>query len=401
MLKYWVWLAELPGLKGPARLALLRHFGSPEDLFFADREELLLAEDVPPGQAELALNRDLSAADRILADCQRLGQRILTIQDAGYPQRLRNIFDPPLVLYVKGRMPVIDEEAAVAVVGTRDCTPYGTASAERLSQELAACGAVVVTGLARGVDSAAARGALRAGGTVVGVTGSGLDVVYPPENGDLYADVAAAGALLSEYPPGSPPDKHHFPARNRIMSGLSVASLVVEAPDRSGALITARLALEQGREVYAVPGPISAPASTGCNRLIRDGAGLAAEGWDILRDFQERFPEKLRPAGELPAWTPLPARRRAAPEPRRRPEAALAPEKGPSLRTVSPEGLTDDQAALLGVLAEEEPAQVDGLIQATGIPARRVSSALTMLEIDGMVRQHSGKRYTRLVTLAE
>ena len=401
MLKYWVWLAGLPGLKGPARLALLRHFGSPEDLFFADREELLLAEDVPPGQAELALNRDLSAADRILADCQRLGQRILTIQDAGYPQRLRNIFDPPLVLYVKGRMPVIDEEAAVAVVGTRDCTPYGTASAERLSQELAACGAVVVTGLARGVDSAAARGALRAGGTVVGVTGSGLDVVYPPENGDLYADVAAAGALLSEYPPGSPPDKHHFPARNRIMSGLSVASLVVEAPDRSGALITARLALEQGREVYAVPGPISAPASTGCNRLIRDGAGLAAEGWDILRDFQERFPEKLRPAGELPAWTPLPARRRAAPEPRRRPEAALAPEKGPSLRTVSPEGLTDDQAALLGILAAEEPAQVDGLIQATGIPARRVSSALTMLEIDGMVRQHSGKRYTRLVTLAE
>ena len=402
MLKYWVWLAELPGLKGPARLALLRHFGSPEDLFFADREELLLAEDVPPGQAELALNRDLSAADRILADCQRLGQRILTIQDAGYPQRLRNIFDPPLVLYVKGRMPVIDEEAAVAVVGTRDCTPYGTASAERLSQELAACGAVVVTGLARGVDSAAARGALRAGGTVVGVTGSGLDVVYPPENGDLYADVAAAGVLLSEYPPGSPPDKHHFPARNRIMSGLSVASLVVEAPERSGALITARLALEQGREVYAVPGPISAPASVGCNRLIRDGAGLAAEGWDILRDFQERFPEKLRPAGDFPAWTPLPVRRRAAPEPRQRPEAAPErPEAKPDSRTVSRSGLTDDQIALLRVLDVENSRQVDDLIQMTGIPARRVSSALTMLEIDGMVHQHSGKRYTRLVTLAE
>ncbi len=180
MLKYWVWLAELPRLKGPFRLALLRHFGSPEDIFFADREELLLAEDVPPGQAELALNRDLSAADRILADCQRLGQRILTIQDAEYPQRLRNIFDPPLVLYVKGRMPVMDEEAAIAVVGTRECTPYGTACGERLGRELAASGAVVVTGLARGVDSAAARGALRAGGSVVGVTGGGLDVVYPP-----------------------------------------------------------------------------------------------------------------------------------------------------------------------------------------------------------------------------
>nr|WP_325221878.1 DNA-processing protein DprA [uncultured Oscillibacter sp.] len=399
MLKYWVWLAELPRLKGPERLALLRHFGSPEELFFADREELLLVEGLPPARAELALNRDLSAADRILADCQRLGQRIMTIQDAEYPQRLRNIFNPPLVLYVKGRMPVMDEEAAIAVVGTRECTPYGTACGERLGRELAASGAVVVTGLARGVDSAAARGALRAGGTVVGVTGGGLDVVYPPENGDLYADVAATGVLLSEYPPGSPPDKAHFPVRNRIMSGLSVAALVVEAPGHSGALITARLALEQGREVYAVPGPIDAPDSVGCNRLIRDGAGLAAEGWDILRDFQERFPEKLRPARKLPAWTPLPTRRRA--EPRRKPEPAPEPEKAPALRAVSREGLTDDQIALLGVLEPEGPVQVDDLIESTGIPARRVSSALTMLEIDGCVRQHDGKRYTRTVALTE
>ena len=399
MLKYWVWLAELPRLKGPERLALLRHFGSPEELFFADREELLLVEGLPPARAELALNRDLSAADRILADCQGLGQRIMTIQDAEYPQRLRNIFNPPLVLYVKGRMPVMDEEAAIAVVGTRECTPYGTACGERLGRELAASGAVVVTGLARGVDSAAARGALRAGGSVVGVTGGGLDVVYPPENGDLYADVAATGVLLSEYPPGSPPDKAHFPVRNRIMSGLSVAALVVEAPGHSGALITARLALEQGREVYAVPGPIDAPDSVGCNRLIRDGAGLAAEGWDILRDFQERFPEKLRPARKLPAWTPLPTRRRA--EPRRKPEPAPEPEKAPALRAVSREGLTDDQIALLGVLEPEGPVQVDDLIESTGIPARRVSSALTMLEIDGCVRQHDGKRYTRTVALTE
>ena len=402
MLKYWVWLAELPGLKGPERLALLRHFGSPEDVFFADREELLLTEDLPPARAELARNHDLSEADRILADCQRLGQRILTLQDAEYPQRLRNIFDPPLLLYARGRMPVMDEEAAVAVVGTRDCTPYGTACGERLGRELAVSGAVVVTGLARGVDSAAARGALRAGGTVVGVTGGGLDVVYPPENGALYDDVAAAGVLLSEYPPGSPPDKAHFPVRNRIMSGLSVAALGVEAPERSGALITARLALEQGREVYAVPGPIDAPDSVGCNRLIRDGAGLAAEGWDVLRDFQERFPEKLRPAKNLPPWTPLPTRRRAAPEPRRRPEAVPErAEAGTASRTVSPSGLTDDQMALLRALDLENPIQVDDLIQSTGIPARRVSSALTMLEIDGMVCQHDGKRYTRTVTLAE
>ena len=395
MLKYWVWLAELPGLSNQSRLALLRHFGSPEDVFFADREELLLAEDVPKKQAQLALNRDLSIADRILADCQRLGQRILTLQDAEYPQRLRNIFDPPAVLYVKGRLPVVDEEAAVAVVGTRDCTPYGVSCAERLSRELAACGAVVVTGLAKGVDAAAARGALRAGGPVIGVTGNGLDVYYPWESRELYDDVAAAGALVSEYPPGSEPEGRHFPARNRIMSGLSVAALVVEAPERSGALITAQLALEQGRDVYAVPGPIDAPASVGCNRLIRDGAGLASEGWDILRDFQARFPDKLRREEDLPPWTPLPARQPPAPKPRPLPEEA--PDE--SLRTVGAGGLTDDQIALLQTLEPEAPAQVDDLIQATGIPARRVSSALTMLEIDGMVRQHSGKRYTRTVTL--
>lgn len=397
MLKYWLWLAELPGLKRTEKLALLRHFGSPEDIFFADKEELALAGDVP------ALDRDLSAADRILADCQRLGQRVLTMQDAEYPQRLKNIFDPPLVLYVKGRMPAVDEEAVIAVVGTRKCTPYGIASAERLSRELAASGAVVVTGLARGVDSAAARGALRAGGTVIGVTGGGLDVIYPPENGDLYADVAAAGVLLSEYPPGTEPEGHHFPVRNRILSGLSVAALVAEAPERSGALITARLALEQGREIYAVPGPINAPASVGCNRLIRDGAGLAAEGWDVLRDFQERFPEKLRPSRDLPAWTPLPTRRRARQKPEAAPEPEAVPkaEETPSLRTVGPEGLTDDQMALLRALDPERPIQVDDLIETTGIPARRVSSALTMLEIDGCAAQHDGKRYTRTVELSE
>lgn len=402
MLKYWLWLAELPGLRNQSRLALLRHFGSPEDIFFADREELLLAEDVPKDQAELALDRSLAAADRILADCQRLGQRIMTIQDAEYPQRLRNIFDPPLVLYVKGRLPAIDEEAAIAVVGTRSCTPYGIASAERLSRELAACGAVVVTGLAKGVDSAAARGALRAGGKVVGVTGNGLDVYYPRESRDLYDDVASAGALISEYPPGSEPERHHFPARNRIMSGLSLAALVVEAPERSGALITAGLALDQGRDVYAVPGPIDASASVGCNRLIRDGAGLAAEGWDILRDYEARFPDKLRPAGEIPSWTPLPTRRRSAPKPppkaEKEPKPGEAPKEEP-LRTVSPEGLTDDQIALLRTLDPEEPIQVDDLIQITGIPARRVSSALTLLEIDGCVQQHGGKRYTRTVVL--
>lgn len=396
MLKYWLWLAELPGLKNLSRLALLRHFGSPENIFFADREELRLTEDVPVKQAELALNRDLSRADAILTECQRLGQRILTIADAEYPARLRSIFDPPCVLYVKGRLPAFDEEAAITVVGTRKCTPYGTANAERMGRELAAGGAVVVTGLAAGVDSAAAKGALRGGGRVVGVTGNGLDVYYPWESRDLYEDVTAAGALISEYPPGTSADGWHFPVRNRILSGLSVAALVVEAPARSGALITARLALEQGRDVYAVPGPIDAPASAGCNQLIRDGAGLAREGWDILRDYEERFPGRLHPPGKLPSWLPLSSRRKSAPK---KPEEEQANPPEEPLPAIDPEGLTDDQILLLRALAAETPIQVDDLIQSTGIPARRVSSALTMLEIDGLVLQHSGKRYTRTAEL--
>ena len=228
MLKYWLWLAELPGLNNQARLALLRHFGSPEDIFYAEEAELSLVEDLSEAQRAAVLeDHNLGPANYILADCQRLGQRILTIQDAEYPKRLYNIYDPPCLLYVRGRLPAFDEEAAIAVVGTRKCTPYGIACAEKLGYGVAACGGLVVTGLAKGIDSAAARGALRAGGRVVGVTGNGLDVPYPYESRHLYEDVAAAGVLISEYPPGTEPDGHHFPVRNRIMSGLSVAALVV------------------------------------------------------------------------------------------------------------------------------------------------------------------------------
>lgn len=393
-LKYWLWLVELDGLNNQTRLALLRHFSTPEDVFYADPGEILLTEGITREQAALLNNHDLSKADRILADCQKLNLRILTIQDAEYPGRLQNIYDPPCVLYVRGRLPAFDEEAAVAVVGTRDCTPYGLACAERLGAGLARCGAVVVSGLARGIDSAAARGALLGGGIPVGVIGSGLDVVYPPENRELFEDVAAAGVLMSEYPPGSRPEKHHFPARNRILSGLSVATLVVEAPIRSGALITAGTALEQGRDLFAVPGPIDAPASAGCNRLIQEGAGLVTEAWDLLEGFSARFPGKLRreTVREAPVIQGYQARQKP-PEPKPVPPALSL--------SHSDVTLTDDQIALLQILDGEEPALVDDLIDRSGIPARRVLSALTVLEIDGLIRQHSGKRYTRSVTLTE
>ena len=391
-LKYWLWLTELPGLTNQTRLALLCHFPTPEDVYYADPEEVLLTEGITREQAKLLEDKDCSNADRILADCQRLDADILTIQDARYPNRLRNIYDPPCALYARGRLPAFDDEASIAVVGTRDCTPYGISSAEKLGYGLAAGGAVVVSGLARGVDSAALRGALRAGGTVTAVLGNGLDVIYPPENQYLYEDVAAAGALVSEYPPGTSPEAKHFPVRNRIMSGLCVATLVVEAPARSGALITAGTALEQGRDVFAVPGPIDAPTSVGCNRLIRDGAGLVTDAWDILGEYEPRFPDKLRREGarETPAVLGYQARQKTEPKP-------VPPSVSLSHNDYS---LTDDQIRLLRALTEE-PMLVDDLIELTDIPTRRVLSALTVLEIEHLVTQHSGKRYARAVNLTE
>lgn len=392
-LKFWLWLTELRGLKNQTRLALLRHFGTPEDVFYADPGEILLTEGITRAEAAILENHSLETADRILTDCQRLGLRILTIQDAEYPDRLKNIYDPPCLLYVKGRLPVFDETVTVAVVGTRDCTPYGIQCAEKLSYGLTNGGAIVVSGLAKGIDAAASRGALRAGGMTVGVLGNGIDVHYPAESRYLYEDVAAAGALISEYPPGTEPAKQHFPARNRIISGLSLATLVVEAPEKSGALITAETANEQGRDVFAVPGPIDAPTSVGCNRLIRDGAGLVSDAWDILEQYKARFPNKLLEieAREQPRTLGYQARQKEEPK-------VVPPMLSLSQSDVT---LTDDQVELLRILSDEEPALVDDLIDQSGIPTRRVLSALTVLEIENLVQQHSGKRYTRAVTLID
>ncbi|MDD6408222.1 MAG: DNA-processing protein DprA [Oscillibacter sp.] len=391
MLKYWVWLSELKGLRNQTRLALLRRFGDPESIFYADADELLLTDGVERSQLKLLENHDLAPADRILADCQRLDIRLLTLSDAAYPGRLKNIYDPPALLYCKGRLPLLDDLLCVAVVGTRDCTPYGVACAEKLGFGLASGGAAVVSGLAKGIDAAAIRGALRAGGVTVGVVGNGLDVYYPYESRYLYEDVASAGILLSEYPPGTEPASGHFPVRNRIISGLSLAALVVEAPEKSGALITAATALEQGRDVFAVPGPIDAPASVGCNCLIRDGAGLVSDASDILREYEGRFVLNLKESREQPETLGYQAR--MAPEPK-----PVAPTL--SLRHSDAE-LTDDQIAVLKALSDTEPMQVDDLTELVEIPTRRVLSALTVLEIDQYVAQHPGKRYTRTVTVIE
>ncbi|MBD9196839.1 MAG: DNA-protecting protein DprA [Clostridiales bacterium] len=350
---------------------------------------MLQVEGITADQVQALENKSLDRAQSILEECARKDIFLLTAQDALYPQRLKNIYDPPLLLYGRGSMPLFDEEAAVAVVGTRDCTPYGVACAEKLGFGLAAGGAVVVSGLAKGIDAAAARGALRSGGMTIGVVGNGLDVHYPHESRYLYEDVAAAGVLFSEYPPGTEPAPAHFPVRNRILSGLSLAALVVEAPERSGALITAATALEQGRDVFAVPGPIDAPTSVGCNRLVRDGAGLVTDASDILREYEGRFLLNLKEARQEPETLGYQARTVSEPKP-------VAPSLSLSQGDVE---LTDDQIAILKALSDTEPMQVDDLTELVDIPTRRVLSALTVLEIDQYVVQHPGKRYTRAVTV--
>ncbi len=399
-LKYWVWLTTLPGLGQRTKLQLLEHFASPEEIYFAPEEELLLAEGVTKTQCALLADKSLDRAEKVLEDCAKDGQFLLTMDDAAYPARLRNIYDPPLLLYGKGSLPLFDEEVAVTVVGTRSCTPYGVKAASELGYELAKQGALLVSGMAKGIDGEALRGALRAGGFTAAVLGGGADVVYPAANRRLYEDIAATGVILSEYPPGTEPRGEHFPVRNRLLSALSVATLVVEAPERSGALITAATALEQGREVFAVPGPFDAPMSRGCNGLIREGAGLVCEAWDVLSFYESRYPHKLRLLrAKLP---PLP---KGAPETESGEPAKPAEEAPPAPAlpvldiSQDPGGLTDDQIAVLSVLHTDIPTLTDDAAILADLPVRRVLSALTVLEIDGYVCRQGARSFLRTVEL--
>lgn len=398
-LKYWLWLASLPGVGGVMKNRLLERFGGPEEVYWADSGEYFLVEGMTRAAAARLEEKSLEEADRILGDCDRLGLRILTLRDTEYPDRLRNIYDPPLVLYVQGRLPLMDDEVAIAMVGTRKASPYAQEMGEKLAFQLAGLGAVVVSGLAAGGDAAAHRGALRAGGLTVAVIGGGHDIIYPARNRGLYEDIAVRGAILSEYPPGTEHEGSHFPVRNRIISGLSLGVVVMEAPERSGALITASRALDQGRDVFAMPGQMDDWHCAGSNKLLRDGAGVVTDAWDILSHYAGRYPHKIRgirkeePAKFGPPEGTAPS---AAPAERAEEKAADLPVLD---LTSGDHGLTDDQIRIVRAL-QGRTVQVDDLIEETQIPTRRVLSALTMLELDRIVTQSEGKRFSLAVTLA-
>ena len=286
------------------------------------------------------------------------------------------------------------------MVGTRKASAYGLLQAKRLGYELGRYGAIIVSGGAAGIDTMALRGAISSGTAPVAVFACGVDIDYPTNNRSLFEDIRAHGCVISELPPGTPPLAEHFPPRNRILSGLALGSVVVEAPRKSGALITANTALEQGRDVFAVPGPIDAPLSRGCNRLIADGAaGLITDSWDVLREYEAIYPHKiLGERVELPRTLGYQAREEQA-----RAKQAAAEEilSLPTLNLKTNDaGLTDDQIAILRTL-KDGALQVDDLIEKTQIPTRRVLSALTMMELEGYVEQGSGKHFSLTVTLLE
>src|SRR5262245_11305606 len=310
-----------------------------------------------------------TARDRIYSETSSAAPSI-ELGDAGYPANLREISTPPERLYVRGTM--TDGDAlAVAIVGSRTATSYGLAVAERLAAELAARGITVVSGLARGIDSAAHRGALRVGGRTLAVLGSGVDVIYPPENRRLAREIEGHGAVISQFAPGTRPLAGHFPARNRVIAGLSLGVVVVEAAERSGSLITAGLAGELGREVMAVPGPVTSLRSVGTHRLIQDGAALVTSGEDVISQLPQRWRDRVSSPPGL-GVTIMPGAPRLVPEQH------------------------DDHTQLLLGLIGEEPTDIDGIIERSGLTPGRASALLVALEVEGRIRQLAGKRFVHV-----
>ena len=407
-LKHWIWFTQRKGIPGQLGKQVLEHFGSPEQVHAADRGAYETMGGLSEAAIRSLLDKSLDRADQILGDCDRLGIHLLTLQDSTYPERLAAIHQPPMVLYWKGRQIAFDEEVAIAMVGAREATPYGVKIASELSAELTRRGALVISGMAQGIDAASVRGALRLGGPVVSVIAGGLDRVYPWYHKELYEDVAAVGALISEYPPGTEHKADHFPVRNRILSGLSVGVIAVESARASGTLRTVGHALDQDREVFAVPGPIGAPMSEGTNRLIQIGsAKLIMDADDVLCEFVQRFPAKLRRIDPMSQETAEQRLEGAALLPPEGKPKASPPEKKESRSRETVEYLrwadckdkmTDDQRDVL--LAMDGGAfRADELVERTQIPARRVLSALTLLQIQGHVSEESGKRFRAAVKL--
>lgn len=290
---YYIWLSLRCGAGSESGSYLLSKFGSPEKIYELTDDEIRSVEGLDEDTAEKLADKDLGYPERILEYCQRENVGIITPDSPIYPKRLSRIYAKPIVLYYKGKIPNADDNVLIACVGTRTCTEHGFRAAYKLGAELAEAGAIVVSGMALGIDAACARGALAVGGTTIAVLGCGIDTVYPPQHEELFRRIVAHGAVITEYAPGAAPDGAHFPVRNRIISGLSLGTCVVEASQKSGALITARHAEKQGRDVFAFPGRVGEDESTGTNALIHGGATMVRSATDILEEYELLYPHRI------------------------------------------------------------------------------------------------------------
>ena len=350
-------------------------------------------------QAERIADKSLERTERILADCARKEIFVVTLEDAAYPNRLRNIYDPPVLLYGRGAMPLFDEEAAIAVVGTRRATPYGLHVAEDLSYQMAASGAVILSGLTAGIDAEAAWGALASGGRCIGVLGT----PHEAERGRLAETVAARGALISEYAPGTRLQRSFFRERNRITAGLSLGVLAVEAPEKSGTRLFVEEAAAQGKEIFAVPGNADAEGSAGTLAMLKDGAKLVTCGWDVLSEFEALYPGALKRSSALhapeePAPKPVPVGEHSAPA-EKKPKAALdKPGVGDyiDLKQQLSE-LSEDQLRIIAAM-DAGPVHVDDIVERSQLPVAKVLAQLTMLELKGYVGRLPGRLFERKIT---
>ncbi|MDD2741779.1 MAG: DNA-processing protein DprA [Rhodocyclaceae bacterium] len=348
----WLRLTLIPGIGGETQRKLLAAFGLPEAIFAAERSAVRA---VIGNKAELLFDFDTQkAVDRTIAWADEPGQFIVTLVDPTYPQLLLEIADPPNVLYIRGN-PALLQKPGLAMVGSRNATPQGLQTAENFARTLSAKGLTIVSGLALGIDAAAHRGALSAGGGTVAVIGTGADRLYPARNKDLALQIVEHGAIVSEFPLGTPVLAANFPRRNRIISGLSRGVLVVEAATESGSLITARLAGEQGREVFAIPGSIHSPVARGCHKLIRQGAKLVETANDVLEELGQLEPS-VSPDNTSPA--------------------------------------SDDNPVLIAL--GHGPCGLDELVESTGLGADLLLGELLTLELSGQLASLPGNRYQRL-----
>lgn len=397
---YWIWLQLALGVQARLEEAIA-YFGTARRLYEAGELEWKLAGLFTARQLEKLRAHSLAQAEEILEQCAGSGWLALTPEDSLYPKRLQAIPNFPAALYVWGQMPDLDERVALAVVGAREASLQGRQIAQGLCKAFAQAGAVVVSGGALGIDSAAHMGALEGGGETVAFLGCGLGVRYLMENQHLRESIAAHGAVVSEFPPGTPPGRATFPVRNRLLSGVSCGTVVIEAGEKSGSLITARCALEQGRDVFAVPGDIVSSAYTGANRLIRDGAKPVLTAMDVLEEYQYLYPDTLHLTGAdgPPAKPqknlgrkPQNTRHSAPMHPIR--ETQAVPAQTTENKSV-PEHLSAPAKQLLALLSAGA-LHVDEAAGRLQLPAQEILSAFTELELYGLARPESGGRYLLL-----